>query len=109
MNYPGAGPEGIDPDKLRYVLTTVHAQVVVALWLSAGMILAFASLVCIAFRLRRAALCFGCGYSLTLFFVHNGHALILGTAGCATCVIGLLWPAKKPDRRDSPLPRSPPG
>jgi len=46
----------------------------------------------------------GCGYSLTLFFVHNGHALILGTAGCATCVIGLLLPEKKPDRRDSPLP-----
>ena len=109
MSYPAATPEAIDPEKLRYVLTTVHAQVVVALWLSAGMIFAFASLLCIAFGWRRPALCLGCGYSMTLFFVHNGHALVLGTAGCAVAVIGLLWPQKRPVRPSPPLQRTPPG
>jgi hypothetical protein len=95
VNDPNSSSQVIDPEKLRYVLTTVHSQVVVALWLSAGMILAFVCLLCTALGWRRAALCFGCGYSCTLFFVHNGHALILGTAGCATGIIGLLWPRKK--------------
>ncbi len=88
-----AAPE-IDPEKLARVLTTVHTQLVTALWLSAGMLVAFAAIVCVAFNWRRSALVFGFFYSATLFFVHNGHAQILAPTGCAVALIGLLWPRK---------------
>ncbi len=101
-NAPGSVPE-IDPQKLAQVLTAVHAQIVTALWLSAGMLLAFAAIVCVAFNWRRSALLFGFCYSITLFFVHNGHALILAPAGCAITLIGLLWP-KKPSPRSTLQP-----
>ena len=94
----------IDPQKLAQVLTAVHAQIVTALWLSAGMLFAFAAIVCVAFNWRRPALIFGFGYSVTLFFVHNGHALILAPAGCAIALIGLLWP-RKPSSRSTLQPR----
>jgi hypothetical protein len=104
-----AAPE-IDPEKLARVLTTVHAQLVTALWLSAGMLLAFAAIVCMAFRLRRSALACGFCYSATLFFVHNGHAQILAPAGCAVALIGLLWPQKSScslrQSPGSPAPRT---
>lgn len=82
----------IDPQKLAEVLTTVQGQVATALWLSAGMLFAFAAIVCGALRWRRAALGFGFCYALTLCFVHNGHAALLGPTGCAIALAGLLWP-----------------
>lgn len=97
-NAANAAPE-IDPEKLARVLTTVHAQIVTALWLSAGMLLAFAAIICVTFNWRRSALVCGFCYSVTLFFVHNGHAQILAPAGCAIALIGLLWP-----RKSSPHP-----
>ena len=100
-------PPDIDPQRLAYVLTTVHAQIVTALWLSAGMLLAMAAIVSMALRCRRTSLVFGLGYSATLFFVHNGHALILGPIGCAVSLIALVWP--EPSRARHPQPaESPP-
>ena len=87
-------PPDIDPQRLAYVLTTVHAQIVTALWLSAGMLLAFAAIACAALHWRRFALFFGFFYSLTLCFVHNGHAQIIGPLGCAIAFAGLVWPGK---------------
>lgn len=102
---PGLPPD-VDPQRLAYVLTTVHAQVVTALWLSAGMLLAMAAIVSMALRCRRTSLIFGLGYSATLFFVHNGHALILGPIGCAVSLIGLVWPEpsriRRPERTEPP-------
>ena len=44
--------------------------------------------------MRRAALAAGFLYSLTLCFVHNGHAQLLGPLGCAVAVTGFLWPRR---------------
>ena len=88
--------EELDPQKLAAVLTAVHAQVVTALWLSAGMILALAMIACVATGGRRLALGFGFGYSLTLCFLSNGHAQYLGPAGCAVALLGLIWPQRRP-------------
>ncbi len=87
---------GFDPQKLHAVLDAVHEQVATALWLSAGMLCAFAAIGCIAFAWRRAALCCGLLYSATLCFVHNGHAQILGPVGCGIALMGFFWPARKP-------------
>jgi hypothetical protein len=89
-------PDPLDPQKLAAVLAAVHAQVVAALWLSAGMILAFAAIGCMALAWRRSALACGFGYSLTLCFLANGHAQLLGPAGCAIALTGFLWPQRKP-------------
>jgi hypothetical protein len=93
---PSADPaEALDSEKLAAVLTTVHAQVVTALWLSAGMILVFATIVCLALAWRRAALVFAFGYSATLCFLSNGYAQYLGPAGCAVALTGFLWPRRR--------------
>jgi hypothetical protein len=92
---PGDPPREIDPQQLLKVLQAAHDQVATALWLSAGMLCAFAAIACIALAWRRAALAFGLLYSLTLCFVRNGHAQILGPLGCAWALIGLFWPRGK--------------
>lgn len=105
MNPAAALPDPLDPQRLAAVLAAVHAQVVAALWLSAGMILAFAAIGCIALAWRRPALVCGFGYSLTLCFLTNGHAQLLGPAGCAVALTGFFWPRRKPAGRN---PRSSP-
>ena len=97
---PPAPP--LEPQQLQEVLLAVHLQVATALWLSAGMVLAVAAIACIAFGRRRAALACGLLYSLSLCFVHNGHAQVLGPAGCGTAVIGFFRP-----RHPGAAPRSP--
>lgn len=95
----------IDPQKLAEVLTAVQGQIATALWLSAGMLLAFAAIVCGALRWRRAALGFGFCYAFTLCFVHNGHAALLGPTGCAIALAGLLWPNARADESRKPHDR----
>jgi hypothetical protein len=95
MNPASATSGTLDPFQLKAMLNVVHAQVVAALWLSLGMVLAFAAVTCIAFSWRRPALACGFGYSLTLCFLSNGHAQILGPMGCAIALVGFLWPEKK--------------
>ena len=73
----------------------VHAQMVAALWLSLGMVFAFATVSCLALGWRRPALACGFSYSLTLCFLSNGHAQILGPVGCAVAVMGFIWPQRK--------------
>ena len=109
MNPSEIPPEGwIDPQRLQDILVTVHTQVAAALWLSAGMLLAFCAIVCTALRWRRTALVFGLGYSATLLFVHNGHALVLGPVGCAVALTALLWPERPAARSLAPEePHSP--
>jgi hypothetical protein len=85
----------VDPRQLRAVLGVVHAQMVAALWLSLGMIFAFAMVSCLAFGWRRPALACGFFYSLTLCFLANGHAQILGPIGGAIAVMGFIWPQRK--------------
>jgi hypothetical protein len=89
-------PPGIDPLRLEQVLTEVRAQVAAALWLSAGMLLAFGSTVCLAAGWRRPGLCCALGYAVTLWFVPNGHAQVLGPLGAAVALAGLA----RPNRRD---------
>jgi hypothetical protein len=84
-------PDGLDPERLRQVLATVHNQVCAALWLSAGMILATAIVGCVALDRRRTALALGLGYSTSLCFVQNGHAQVLGPFGVAVSLAGFLW------------------
>jgi hypothetical protein len=88
----------LDPQRLREVLRIVHEQVAAALWLSAGMLLAVSAIACIAFGWRRTSLAFGFLYSLSLCFVHNGHAQILGPAGCALASAGFFWPQGRSPR-----------
>ena len=95
---PIDSPVGLDPRQLLQVLNTVHDQVATALWLSAGMLCAFGTIGCIALAWRRAALVCGFLYSLTLCFVRNGHAQILGPIGCALALIGVLWPQRRPTK-----------
>ena len=95
MPAPAGPPEGLDPQELADVLNTVHQQVATALWLSAGMLCAFAAIGCIALAWRRPALCWGFLYCATLCFVHNGHAQILGPVGCGIALTGFFWPQKK--------------
>ena len=92
MPPPLDAPAGIDPERLRELLASVQAEVATALWLSAGMLCAFAMIACAALAWRRAALGAGLLYSVTLCFVHNGHAQLLGPVGCALAVAGLLAP-----------------
>lgn len=91
-------PVEIDPQRLQDILAAARAQVVTALWLSAGMICAIASVLCQAVGLRRTSLACGFLYSSTLCFVHNGHAQILGPVGCSAALLGLVWPARKSPR-----------
>lgn len=96
MSPPETPPEGwVDPQRLQQVLIAVHDQVAAALWLSAGMILAVAAIALTAWRLRRTALVCGLGYCITLCFVPNGHAQILGPLGCGAAVAGLAWPRRR--------------
>lgn len=93
---PSADPaETLDPQRLAAVLTAVHAQVATALWLSAGMILAFAAIACLALAWRRPALALAFCYSVTLCFLSNGYAQYLGPAGCAVALTGFLWPQRR--------------
>jgi len=101
MTLPGDAVVPMDPQRLREILQTVHDQVAAALWLSAGMILAVGSIACMAVRWRRAALAFGLLYSASLCFVHNGHAQVLGPAGCAIASAGLFW-SRGRNRRNDP-------
>jgi len=95
----------ISPQRLQDLLRVVHEQVAVALWLSIGMILALGAIACIAFGRRRMALVFGFFYSVSLCFVHNGHAQILGPAGCALASTGLIWPRERNHKDDPSAPR----
>ncbi len=104
MTRPDDLADALDPQKLAAVLATVHAQIVTALWLSAGMILAFAAVTCVALAWRRSALACGFGYFLTLCFLSNGHAQFLGPAGCAVALAGFLWPQRK-SSQGSPVTR----
>ncbi len=104
MSQPDDSAIPIDPQRLQEVLRIVHEQVAAALWLSAGMVLAVGAIACIAFGWRRTALAFGFMYSVSLCFVHNGHAQVLGPAGCALASTGLLWP-RKGSRHDPSAPR----
>jgi hypothetical protein len=85
----------VDPQRLRDVLAIVHEQVATALWLSAGIVAAVAGSVCIAFGWRKAALVLAFLYGLTLCFVHNGHAQLLGPLDCAISLTGFLWPTHR--------------
>lgn len=105
MNQPDDSAIPIDPQRLQEVLRTVQEQVAAALWLSAGMVMAVGAIACIAFGWRRAALAFGFMYCASLCFVHNGHAQVLGPAGCALALIGFLWPQGRISRHDPPAPR----
>jgi 4-amino-4-deoxy-L-arabinose transferase-like glycosyltransferase len=87
-------PDWVDAQRLHELLGAVHDQVATALWLSVGMVLAIGAISSIAFGWRRAALAAGFLYSLTLCFVHNGHAQLLGPLGCAVAVTGFLWPRR---------------
>jgi hypothetical protein len=89
---------GAQPQDLLRVLAAAREQVATALWLSAGMICAVASVLATAVGLRRTALGAGFLYSATLCFVHNGHAQTLGPVGCAAAVLGLAWPRGKERR-----------
>jgi hypothetical protein len=84
----------IEPLNLQQILAAAHAQVAAALWLSAGMLCATATILCSAAGWRKAALAWGFLYSGTLCFVHNGHAQILGPVGCAAAAVGWFWPVK---------------
>ncbi len=95
MNSPESLPGGLDPQKLAYALGVVRDQVATALWLSAGMLFAFAAMACAALNWRRSALVFGVFYFLTLCFVRNGHAQIIGPVGCAMAIAGVFWPGRK--------------
>jgi hypothetical protein len=88
---PIAAAADLDQQKIAFVLTAVHTQLVTALWLSSGEVLAIVGLICVAFGTRRPALLCGLGYSITLCFVNNGPALILGVLGCVASTLGFLW------------------
>jgi hypothetical protein len=88
-------PEWVDARRLHEVLEAVREQVATALWLSAGMVLAVAAIVGTALGWRRPALAAGLLYSVTLCFVRNGHAQVLGPLGCAVAITGFLWPRKR--------------
>jgi hypothetical protein len=105
MTLPDDSIVPISPQSLQDVLRVVHEQVAVALWLSIGMILAVAAIACVAFGLRRTALVFGFLYSVSLCFVHNGHAQILGPAGCALASTGFFWQRKRIHKDDPSAPR----
>jgi hypothetical protein len=85
---PAAAP---DPRAVGRALDIVRGQVETALWLSAGMVFAFVAVGCMALAWRRAALAFGFLYCLTLCFVRNGHAQLIGPVGCAVSATGLLF------------------
>lgn len=85
----------VDPQRLHEVLGAVRDQVATALWLSAGMLFAFGAISCMALGWRRPALFAGFLYSVTLCFVHNGHAQTLGPLGCAIAITGFLWPRRR--------------
>jgi len=85
-----------DARLLGALLSAVHAQLVAALWLSLGMIVGVAGIACLAFGWRRPALACGFAYSLTLCFLTNGHAQILGPAGCAVALLGFFRPQGRP-------------
>ena len=94
-HHPAPAVSPPDLPQLPDVLGAVQAQVVAALWLSFGMICAFAAIVCVALSWRRAALVCGFFYSLTLCFLSNGHAQVLGPIGGAVALTGLFWPRGK--------------
>lgn len=72
-------------------LAEVHRQVVIALLLSGGMILAIAMVGLVAVGWLRAGLVLGAAYAATLCFVHVGHAQVLGPIGLAFAAGGWLW------------------
>lgn len=88
--------DSLDPARLQQVLGEVRAQVSAALWLSAGMVLVLGIVVCAAAGLRRPALALGLLYFITLCFVPNGHAQVLGPVGAAAAAAGMLLPARRP-------------
>lgn len=72
-------------------LADVHRQVLVALWLSGGMVLAVLMIALVAAGCRRCGLIVGAGYAATLCFVPVGHAQMLGPCGLALAAGGLMW------------------
>jgi hypothetical protein len=93
---------GPDPVAMNQVLAAVQTQVVVALWLSAGMILAIAMVISIAAACRRSALACGFAYALTLCFIPVGHARLLGPIGVAAALVGLVWPQQREAKTAAP-------
>jgi hypothetical protein len=101
VNPIDAGPvaaDGLDPATLQATLNAVHAQLSTALWLSAGMLCALAAITCGALGWRRAALLCGLLYFGSLCLVRSGRARVVGPAGGAIAIAGLL----RPRRRASP-------
>ncbi len=98
MTPPDDLPGGLDPVTLQQVLAAARSQVAAALWLSAGMVFAFAATACTAAGWRRPALACGLLYSATLCFLSNGHAQLLGPLGAAVAIAGLFWPGRQPAR-----------
>jgi hypothetical protein len=75
---------------LAAALTQVHHQVVVALWLSGGMVLATLMVAAVAIGWRRAGLALGAAYAASLCFVPVGHAHVLGPVGLAFAAGGWM-------------------
>ena len=88
----------ISPQALQALLLLAREQVATALWLSAGMVCAVASLAANAIGYRRWSLLLGLLYSGTLCFVHNGHAQVLGPLGCTAALAGFAWPGRRARR-----------
>lgn len=80
--------------ELSPALAAAHGRLVAELWLAAGLHCAVAAIGCLAFNWRRAALACGLAYSATLCFLPAGHGRILGPAGAALALAGLLRPGR---------------
>jgi hypothetical protein len=101
MILPARPTESLSPAQLADILASVQAQVIAALWLSAGMGCALAMISAVALGWRRPALVAGLCYSLTLCFLAQSRAQTLGPCGCAISLTGFLWP-RRPARPGGP-------
>lgn len=87
-----------DPPMVAEALAAARDRLATALWLSAGMLCALGSTVCQALSRRRGGLAFALLYGLSLCFVRNGHAQVLGPLGMAAALAGLLAGGKEDAR-----------
>lgn len=76
---------------LAQALAQTHREIVVALWLSGGMLLATGMVAAAALRWRKTGLVLGGAYAATLCFIPVGHAQVLGPFGLAFAAGGLIW------------------
>ena len=88
MNYPTI-------DNLQQIIAHAHNQVVTALWISASMITALLSFICISLNFKRTALCFALIYSAILCMIKSGFSDLIGPLGCITATIGLIFSINK--------------